>query len=251
MKKLVAALSFALVAASLASAADITLKDGRVLRDAVVVRDDAATVTFRHTAGFTQIEKSKLPESLAAEYPLDAAQAKLEAEQQRHDALARRAEAERLLALRVQLAAAAPKPEEVPVPEEPKQDTDSTISWIDTYNAESLRLMRARARHHDRDHDRYSDINNRRDRARDRRSDCDNRRDHDRTPPAPQSAPTVMAVTDVRMVPADIHTVPAVHMTPDVHMTADVKMMGVDSAPSSTVPPTTATEEWAHRPRRY
>jgi hypothetical protein len=239
MKQLVVALPFALIAISLASAADITLKDGRMLRDAVVVGDDAATVTFRHAAGFTQIEKTKLPEPLAAEYPLDAAKAKLEAEQQRQEALARKAEADRLLALRVQLAATAPKPVEEPAYEEPEQDTTSTTAWID---AEFWRLMRARARHRDRDHDRYSDFFNRRD--HNQRNDCDNRRDHDRTPPTPQSAPVAMVTTDV-------HMVPSVHTVPDVHMTADVKMMGVDTPPSSTVPPPADTDQRPQGHRRF
>jgi hypothetical protein len=235
MTKLVVTLSLALIAVSLANAADITLKDGRVLRDAVVVRHDAATVTFRHTAGFAQIEKTKLPEPLAAEYPLDTAQAKLEAEQQRQDALARRAEAERLLALRVQLAATAPKPEAVPVTEEPKQDTTPTASWIDNYNTESWRLMRARARHHDRDCNRDSDLGDRGDRHH--RSDYDNHRDLP-PPPPPPPASTVGVGSDV-------------HMVPDVHMTSDVKMMGVDTPPSSTVPPPSDTDQRTQGSQRF
>lgn len=249
MKTLVVALPFALVAASLAGAADLTLKDGRVLRDAVMVRHDAATVTFRHAAGFTQIEKTKLPEPLAAEYPLDAAKAKLEAEQQRQEALARKAEADRLLALRVQLAATAPKPVEEPAYEEPKQDTTSTTTWVDNYNTESWRLMRVRARHHDRDHDRYSDLGDRRD--RNHRSDGDHRRDLPPPPPPPPPASTVGVVPAVHMVTTDVHVVPPVHTVPDVHMTADVKMMGVDTPPSSTVPPPADTDQRPQGLRRF
>jgi hypothetical protein len=208
MTKFIVTISLALVAASFASAADITLKDGRVLRDAVVIRHDAATVTFRHTTGFTQIERSKLPEVLAAEYPLDPTQAKLESDQQRQEALARRAEAERLCALRVQLAATAPKPAQAPAYEEPEQDTTSTTSWIDTYNTESWRLMRARAHDHDRTH----------------RSGSDNCSHHDGTRPTPQSAP-------------------AARVTSDIHMPPDVRMMGLDEPQSSTVQPNTFTDQ--------
>ena len=69
------ALALALLCAALASAADITLKDGRVLKDAVVLKQDASTITVRHAGGFTQVEKSKLPDELAAQYPIDEAAA--------------------------------------------------------------------------------------------------------------------------------------------------------------------------------
>lgn len=69
------ALVFALALATLASAADLVLKDGRVLRGAVITKQDPTTVTVRHSAGFTQVEKAKLPDELAAQYPIDEAAA--------------------------------------------------------------------------------------------------------------------------------------------------------------------------------
>lgn len=69
------ALALALLCAALASAADITLKDGRVLEDAVVLKQDAGTITVRHSGGFTQFEKTKLPDDLATQYPVDEAAA--------------------------------------------------------------------------------------------------------------------------------------------------------------------------------
>lgn len=222
MKKLVVA-SLALLAASLAGAADIALKDNRVLRDAVVVRHDAATVTFRHATGFSQIEKPKLPESLAAEYPFDPAQAKLEAQRQQQEVQARRAEAERLLALRVQLAAAAPKPVEAPTYVEPKQDNAPTPTWADNYNTESWRLMRIRSRNRDRDHDCRGD--------RDRHADVDNRRYHDRTPRTPHSGQTAWVKPEARITPAS-------------------RPPRSDSIQHSDTPPET-TKQWGQRPRRF
>ena len=225
MKKLAAALTLALLATSVAGAADITLNDGRMLREAVVIKQDAATVTFRHSAGFTQIEKSKLPESLATEFPLDADQAKLEAEQQRQEVLARRAEAERLFALRVQLAAAAPKPAEVPAVVEPQPSADSPTwgnSWVDTYNAESWRLMRHRDRQYRRDRDRQHD------QGRDRHSGYENRRGEECPPTASRPSPRTQLTHNVTM-------------TPDVHMT------GFDPSPVSTQP---AETELPPQPRR-
>lgn len=220
MTKLVVALSLALVATSFTSAADIALKDGRLLREAVVVKHDAATVTFRHVAGFTQIEKAKLPLELAVMYPLDTAKAELEAKQQLEAAKTREAEADRLYALRVQLAAASSKPAEVPAAEVPQPSADSTTwasSWIDTYNAESWRLMRRRDRDYNRDHD-Y---------VRDRHRSYDNRRDRDC--PAPASRPS-----------------PQIQMTPDVHMTPNVGVMSVVRAPA----PTQAEETEQPQPSR-
>ena len=103
-------LALLLLAPSLASAADCVLKDGRVLRDARVIRHDAATVTFRHAHGFTQVEKSKLPEALAADYPLDEALARRDAALHAQAAAARAAESRRQLAEQAQRAAAEPVP---------------------------------------------------------------------------------------------------------------------------------------------
>lgn len=65
----------ALALATLAAAADLALKDGRVLRNAVVTKQDPTTITVRHSEGFSQVEKSKLPDELAAQYPVDEAAA--------------------------------------------------------------------------------------------------------------------------------------------------------------------------------
>ncbi len=134
MKTCGAALCLGLLVAAPLAAVDLALKDGRLLRDAVVVREDAATVTFRHAGGFTQVDKSKLPEQLATTYPFDAAQAQLDAERQSQEALARLAEAKRLQAERARKAAAAPPaPAPLPVvePPAPAVDTSTTWAWND------------------------------------------------------------------------------------------------------------------------
>ncbi len=73
--KTLLALVLALAIAALASAADLALKDGRTLRNATITGQSPTTVTVRHAEGFTQVEKGKLPDELAAQYPIDEAAA--------------------------------------------------------------------------------------------------------------------------------------------------------------------------------
>lgn len=81
----------ALLAAALVSASDLTLKDGRVWTGATIIKQDPTTVTVRHSGGFTQVEKTKLPDELAAQYPIDttAAEAQRAAELARVEQLKR------------------------------------------------------------------------------------------------------------------------------------------------------------------
>ena len=76
MKALIVAL---LTAACVSSAADITLPDGRIFREAKIVSQSPTTVTIRHATGFDQVPKSKLPTDLAEQYPTDTAAAEQEA----------------------------------------------------------------------------------------------------------------------------------------------------------------------------
>lgn len=62
----------ALASAALAVAADFALKDGRVLRQATILKQDPTTVTVRHAEGITQVAKAQLPDAMAADYPVDA-----------------------------------------------------------------------------------------------------------------------------------------------------------------------------------
>lgn len=57
---------------------DITLTDGRVLRDAKVLGQSPTTITVRHSEGFSQVEKAKLPPGLAELYPIDQAAAEIQ-----------------------------------------------------------------------------------------------------------------------------------------------------------------------------
>jgi hypothetical protein len=59
-----------------AFAADITLKDGRVLKDATVTTQTPRTVTIKHTAGLSSVDKNLLPPELQAQYPVNEAAAK-------------------------------------------------------------------------------------------------------------------------------------------------------------------------------
>ena len=68
MRLLIVAL---LSAACAATAADIALSDGRVLRDARIVSQSAGRVCIRHTEGITQVEKALLTGDLATRYPAD------------------------------------------------------------------------------------------------------------------------------------------------------------------------------------
>jgi len=52
-------------------AADIVLKDGRVLKDAVVKSQAPRTVTIKHADGLSSVAKTLLPPDLLAQFPLD------------------------------------------------------------------------------------------------------------------------------------------------------------------------------------
>lgn len=54
-----------------ALAADLTLTDGRVLKDAAIVSQAPRTVTIRHAAGLSSIAKTLLPPELKTKYPVD------------------------------------------------------------------------------------------------------------------------------------------------------------------------------------
>lgn len=51
------------------SAADLTLADGRVLREAKITGQSATTVTVRHAGGLASVPKAALPAELQAQYP--------------------------------------------------------------------------------------------------------------------------------------------------------------------------------------
>lgn len=55
---------------SLLSAADLTLTDGRVLKDASIVSQSADKVTVKHAAGLASVAKATLPTELRAKYPV-------------------------------------------------------------------------------------------------------------------------------------------------------------------------------------
>ncbi len=71
--------------ATVAFASDITLTDGRVLRDATVQSQTPRTVVVRHATGMTSVPKTMLPPELQHQYPVDEAAA---AEADRQAALA-------------------------------------------------------------------------------------------------------------------------------------------------------------------
>ncbi len=194
-----AAITFALFAASSICAADIALLDGRILRDAAVINEDATTVTIRHASGLVQIEKTKLPESLAAEHPSDPAQAKLEAERLRSEAAARDAAAKELYLERLKLAAAANALAPAPV-EEPQQPSPVDPDTI----SDGREWRREYARNN------YSHERRRRDDLR--RRDCDN------SAPAPRPNPEI-------------------RMTPDIQFGPSVQVIGLDPAATEEIPP--------------
>jgi hypothetical protein len=69
-------------------AADILLKDGRVLKDATIKSQAPRTITIRHAGGLSSVAKDLLPSEFQAQYPIDEAAA-IEAD--RRAAIAREA----------------------------------------------------------------------------------------------------------------------------------------------------------------
>ena len=71
MSPLLRALWASVVIPAALTAADLTLRDGRTLRDYRILSQSAGTVTVRHAAGLAKIDKAQLPPELAAQYPAD------------------------------------------------------------------------------------------------------------------------------------------------------------------------------------
>ena len=98
--RILIALALVLTSLTLGQAADVTLTDGRVLRNATICSQTPLTVTIKHAAGLCSVSKKLLPPELAARYPPDEAAARenaLKAEQARAKAQAlESAEAERV-----------------------------------------------------------------------------------------------------------------------------------------------------------
>ena len=104
--KLISIIFVAALMASWASAADVTLVDGRVLKDASVVSQTPRTVMIKHANGLSSVAKDLLPPELQSRYPINEAAAR-EAERQAvvaRDAArqSERAEAERVARVRAQ-----------------------------------------------------------------------------------------------------------------------------------------------------
>jgi Icc-related predicted phosphoesterase len=62
---------------SSAFADDLTLTDGRVLKDATIKSQTPLTVTIKHAAGLSSVAKTLLPPDLQAKYPVDEAAARI------------------------------------------------------------------------------------------------------------------------------------------------------------------------------
>jgi len=69
-------LGLGLLLLSCAQAADIVLKDSRVLKEARIVSQTPRNVTVRHAGGLSSVPKHLLPEELLAKYPVDEVAAK-------------------------------------------------------------------------------------------------------------------------------------------------------------------------------
>ncbi len=92
MKRSLAASAILLLAfastPAVASAADVTLTDGRTFHDATIVSQTPRKVVIKHARGLSGIEKTLLPADLRAAYPFDEAAARA-AERQAAEARAR------------------------------------------------------------------------------------------------------------------------------------------------------------------
>jgi len=82
MRTISALLASSLLAVT-AFAADLTLTDGRVLKDATITSQTTRNVTVKHAAGISSVAKTLLPPELKTKYPVDEAAAKLADEKDR------------------------------------------------------------------------------------------------------------------------------------------------------------------------
>lgn len=79
--KIIPGILVAAAASAISLAADISLTDGRVFKDATVMSQTPLKVVIRHAAGLSSVTKQLLPPELQARYPVDEAAAR-EAERQ-------------------------------------------------------------------------------------------------------------------------------------------------------------------------
>lgn len=116
------ALVASLLFSTFAFATDLTLTDGRVLKDANIISQTPRTVTIKHASGLSSIAKPLLPPELKTKYPVDEAAAKL-AEEKNQQARIRaqeleQAEYQRSLKLRAEREKTAKANERAPIDEE-------------------------------------------------------------------------------------------------------------------------------------
>ncbi len=224
MKTLSALLFATLVAVPGTSAMDIALKDGRTLRDARVLRHDAATITLRHEGGIAQVEKTKLPEALLTQYPYDQTEAAAQAERQAAALRQRQEQARRLREERAALAERAkqetPRPIDEPLVLEPVPARQPAYAPFMPGDADQWYFSMA---------------------SRDRRHRW-NRHDARPSPPAPAPDVTIHMTPDIGMT-ADVH------MTTDLHSTTNLKPVAIDST-SRTVEDEECTRRGSGRNRR-
>jgi hypothetical protein len=104
--KLISVIFVAALMAARVFAADFTLKDGRVLKDAAIVSQAPRTVMIKHAGGLSSVAKDLLPPDLQSQYPINETAAR---ESERQAVIARdaarqseRAEAERVARVRAQ-----------------------------------------------------------------------------------------------------------------------------------------------------
>ncbi|MFT3870101.1 MAG: hypothetical protein QM715_16760 [Nibricoccus sp.] len=120
--KLALLLPIAILSSVTVFADDVTLADGRVFKDAIIVSETPRTVTLRHATGLCSVAKPLLPAELQAKHPVDEAAAKVAEEKNRQDRVRAReleqAEYQRSLKLRAQREETAKLNERAPIEEE-------------------------------------------------------------------------------------------------------------------------------------
>lgn len=130
--------------AGMLQGAEIRLTDGRVLTDARVISEAAATVTLMHKGGMLQVDKALLPPDLAARYSHDAAGVAAEkaAAEERRARLAAEA-GRRAQAAPTPPPAPAPPPEIAPEPESvPPPDPAKTPPATKAKPKRTLKVLR-------------------------------------------------------------------------------------------------------------
>ena len=145
MKKIVAIVAL-IYSAAIGFSADLALKDGRIFKDWVFIRQTPFAISIRYADGMATVPKRLLPDDVATQYPIDIEAANREKAQAKHVIISR----------------PAPMPSTTPVAQiqpEPKAGSAKKLVDYDLTNPENMRkYIREKARTYYNDPEKFGQV---------------------------------------------------------------------------------------------